>query len=30
VVVTPDVYPFDPPPGWPTSPTTRPKSPPRR
>jgi PhoPQ-activated pathogenicity-related protein len=30
VVVTPDVYPFDPPPGWPTTPTTRPKSPPRR
>jgi PhoPQ-activated pathogenicity-related protein len=30
VVVTPDVYPFDPPPGWPTTPTIRRQPPPRR
>jgi PhoPQ-activated pathogenicity-related protein len=30
VVVTPDVYPFEAPPGWGTTVPTRPKSPPRR
>ena len=30
VVVTPDTYPFDPPPGWGTTAPARPKAPPHR